>query len=229
MFRTNRNILYFNIILTCRTADFTQNSIFIYAFLLIDIKAQIRKMFFTHFGMYRTADRSDACCNTEQDRQAMYVCAVANQKGGVGKTTTTQNLGTVLARNHKKNVLLVDLDAQGNLTDAWRDRSRHTGADDLSGAVRRRSTGRRPASSRATTRSSALQYQSFRGRAGLRRANGPGKSVSQGSCRNIRQIRLRPHRLSAISGTPDGERAFCSRRASGSRAGGIPRSWPDWL
>ena len=68
--------------------------------------------------MYRTAGRSDACCNTEQDRQAMYVCAVANQKGGVGKTTTTQNLGTVLARNHKKNVLLVDLDAQGNLTDA---------------------------------------------------------------------------------------------------------------
>jgi chromosome partitioning protein len=60
------------------------------------------------------------------DKHARII-AVAAQKGGVGKTTTSVSLASALARFHGKRVLLVDLDPQGHVTTALKSQVRPGG------------------------------------------------------------------------------------------------------
>lgn len=52
-----------------------------------------------------------------QDALKAKIISIVNHKGGVGKTTTTLNLGRALARMNYR-VLLIDMDSQGNLSQA---------------------------------------------------------------------------------------------------------------
>src|SRR2546430_12610122 len=92
--------------------------------------------------------------DSSRQRYMATVFAVANQKGGVGKTTTTANLGAALALRGRR-VLLVDLDPQGNLTSAF-------GLEkDVQQTVAESLLDRRiPLTVRSEEQQSELQYQS---------------------------------------------------------------------
>jgi chromosome partitioning protein len=71
-------------------------------------------------GVYHAAGvRGFVCADLfeESEGAAMTILAVANQKGGVGKTTTAVTLADIWARGGAR-VLLIDLDGQGNVADS---------------------------------------------------------------------------------------------------------------
>ena len=154
----------------------------------------------------------------------MYICAIANQKGGVGKTTTAHNLGVQLARNAKKRVLLLDLDAQGNLSDACGldpQTLEYTVFDVLAGSA---SIAEAKSTLEAGLDILPANIRLAEAELAFAGTNREGESAEEGPPLCCGRIRLCADRLPAFSRAFDRQRPQCGKRIAHPCAGRVLRS-----
>ncbi len=72
-------------------------------------------------GINRLRQKEDERPNVVPGGRHARVIAVAAQKGGVGKTTTTVNLACALIQGHQQRVLVIDIDPQGHVASSLRE------------------------------------------------------------------------------------------------------------
>ena len=170
-----------------------------------------------HMGLARLLPRPNVRPASVPAPAETQVIALANQKGGVAKTTTTLNLGVAFAEQGYS-VLLIDLDPQGNLTMSQGlnpdtietldvRRARPPPADRAGDPDRARSTSpsRRSISPAPTWRCRARSAASARSRRRWRRSG---------------TLRLHPHRHAAVARAADDQRV---RRGDGRHRPGADR------